>query len=193
LVTALLIAGAILTTIAYVWDPPEPELAGSAFHREHPPSVVDTDVAQFSYHKIGSGPPVVMVHGGGEWSYTFHPIIPALQEQHTIYLVDMPGNGYTTINDPDFTFDVPAMTDALGAFVDAVGLSEFALVGHSWGGGWALRYAQLHPERINSLTLLASSGLDEPDTWDWRIFEVPVVGKAVVNVMGRNDVAGLVR
>ncbi|NDL56920.1 alpha/beta fold hydrolase [Phytoactinopolyspora mesophila] len=178
-----------LAGLAYVWNPPEPDLAGSEFHQEHPPSTVDTGVARFSYQKFGHGPAVVMVHGGGEWSYTFRDTVQALRDEYTVYLVDMPGNGYTTTIDPGFSFDVPAMTSALDAFVDAVGLEEFALVGHSWGGGWSLRYAQLHPERVSSLTLLGASGIDEPDVWDWRIFEVPMVGEAMVKLMGRGDVA----
>jgi pimeloyl-ACP methyl ester carboxylesterase len=178
-----------LASVAYVWKPPEPELSGSRFHQEHPPSTAATDVADLSYKRLGTGPAVVMVHGGGEWSYTFRETVQALREKYTVYLVDMPGNGYTTVHDPDFAFDLPAMTGALNTFVDSVGLTEFALVGHSSGGGWALRYAQVYPERVNALTLLGASGIDEPDGWDWRIFEVPMLGEALVNMMGRADVA----
>ncbi|WP_166356188.1 alpha/beta fold hydrolase [Phytoactinopolyspora limicola] len=192
LVFGSLVAAAVLalTGLAYLWTPPSPELSGSQFHREHPPSIVDTEVARFSYQKLGNGPAVVMVHGGGEWSYTFRDTVEALREDYTVYLVDMPGNGYTTTTDAGFAYDVPAMTSALGVFVDAVGLTEFALVGHSWGGGWALRYTQLHPDRVGSLTLLGASGIDEPDVWDWRIFEIPMIGEAAANVMGRADVGG---
>lgn len=49
------------------------------------------------------------------------------------------------------------MDTAIGAFLDAVELSSVDLVGHSWSGGWALSFAQEHPDRVARLVLLDSS------------------------------------
>jgi pimeloyl-ACP methyl ester carboxylesterase len=61
--------------------------------------------------------------------------------------------------------------------VDAVGLPTAAVVGHSWGGGFALRLAQLQPERVSALALLAPGGLDVADVWEFRLVRRPVIGE----------------
>lgn len=74
------------------------------------------------------------------------------------------------------------MTTAVQTFPDAVQIEETALAGSSWSGGWALAFAQQHPDRVSRLMLLAPSGLDEPDPSSWEVLKLPVVGRAVTNL-----------
>jgi pimeloyl-ACP methyl ester carboxylesterase len=60
-------------------------------------------------------------------------------------------------------------------------------VGHSWGGGWALRYAETHPDRVDRLVLIDSSGLIYDDICDWKVMNVPVVGELMVHLMGPSE------
>ena len=138
---------------------------------------VDTNVARFHYLQEGSGSPLVLLPGGTASTHAWQPQFEALSATHTVYVVDMPGQGYTEPHDPEFGYDLPAMEAAIGAFLDAVGLDRVDLAGHSWSGGWALSYAQSHPDRVNRLILLASSGLDVPDVFSWRVLKTPVVGE----------------
>lgn len=55
-----------------------------------------------------------------------------------MYVVDLPGQGYTQLHDRHFDWDLAAMTGAIGTFMDAVGVPRAALAGNSWSGGWAL-------------------------------------------------------
>jgi 4,5:9,10-diseco-3-hydroxy-5,9,17-trioxoandrosta-1(10),2-diene-4-oate hydrolase len=107
-----------------------------------------------------------------------------------VYVVDLPGQGYTKPKDPQFGCDLPAMEAAIGAFLDAAGLDRVDLAGHSWSGGWALSYAQSHRDRVNRLVLLDSSGLDVPDIPTWELLKTPVLGELLVNFGYTRDAVG---
>jgi len=167
----LLVAG--LLSLAYGYQPAE--------QRDYRPGegsqYVDTPVARFHYVRQGAGSPVVLLSPGMGWTFAWREQAAALAREHTVYTVDLPGQGFTELRDRDFRFDLDGMTGAVHAFLDAVGVSRAALAGNSWSGGWALAYAQRHPERVSHLLLLAASGLDEPDPWSWEILKLPVLGE----------------
>ena len=66
--------------------------------------------------------------------------------------------------------------------MDAVHVRRAAVAGNSWSGGWAISFAQRHPERVSRLMLLSSSGLDVRDPWQWEIPKYPVVGELLTNL-----------
>ena len=45
------------------------------------------------YLKIGQGPPILLLHGGRTWLYTFRNNIAPLAEHNTVYALDFPGHG----------------------------------------------------------------------------------------------------
>lgn len=141
---------------------------------------VNTAVARFHYVREGSGSPVVLLSGGNAWTFEWEPQLRALAASHTVYVVDLPGQGFTTLNDRDFRYDLPAMDSAIGAFLDAMGLRRVDLGGHSWSGGWALSFAQDHPDRVGRLVLLDSSGLDVPDVPIYELLKTPLLGELLV-------------
>lgn len=129
---------------------------------------------------MGSGSPVVLLPGGNAWTFEWEPQARALAADHTVYIVDLPGQGYTTLQDKGFRYDLPAMDAALGSFLDVMRLSTVELAGHSWSGGWALSFAQLHPERVSRLVLLDSSGLDVRDVPTYELLKPPLLGELLV-------------
>lgn len=72
---------------------------------------------------------VVLLAGGTAWTFAWEPQLKALSATHTVYVVDMPGQGYTTLHDEDFAYDLPTMDTVIGTFLDAVGLQTTALAG----------------------------------------------------------------
>ncbi|MFI6478729.1 alpha/beta fold hydrolase [Nonomuraea sp. NPDC050663] len=179
-VVAALVAVALFG--AYGWQP----AAVQGYRSPYESSYLDTSLARFHYSKTGSGSPVVLVAGGAQWLYSYRDTIPALAREHTVYAVDLPGQGYTTVKG-DFAYDIPSMARALGTFLDAARLPSVSLVGHSWGGAWSLYYAEHNPGRVDRLALLDSPGLDKPLASQTRLFSVPVVGELAVKLMGRSD------
>jgi 4,5:9,10-diseco-3-hydroxy-5,9,17-trioxoandrosta-1(10),2-diene-4-oate hydrolase len=147
-----------------------------------PSHYVNTSLARFHYLVGGHGSPVVLLSPGSAWAAAWLSEFRVLTHNHTVYVVDMPGQGFTVLHDRGFAFDLPAMTRAVGTFLDAVHLRTVALAGNSWSGGWALAYAQRHPQRVSRLLLLAPSGLAQPDPLSWELFKLPVLGRVLANL-----------
>lgn len=113
------------------------------------------------YTESGSGPAVLMLHGGGpgasgQAAYTHN--VAALARRFRVIVPDMPGYGrsskYLDRSDP-FGDLAAAMTGLL----DALGLSSAHVVGNSYGGAAALRMAMDAPDTVDRLVLLAPGGI----------------------------------
>jgi pimeloyl-ACP methyl ester carboxylesterase len=153
---------------------------------------VDAGVARFHYARAGDGPPVLLLPGSGGWKLTFQATVDVLSRHHTVFALDPPGQGRTRILDPAVV-GVDAVVRAVGSFLDAVGVRRTAIVGHSWGGGFALRFAELEPDRVSRLALIAPGGLDVPDVWEFRLVRLPLVGELAVRLMSRGSVLHMLR
>jgi pimeloyl-ACP methyl ester carboxylesterase len=143
---------------------------------------VETASARFHYARTGTGPPVLLVPGGGGWRLNFSALATVLSRSHTVYALDPPGQGRTEIVEADFDFGADGMAQSIGTFLDAVGLNQTAIVGHSWGGGFALRFAQLNSDRVTRLALLAPAGLDVKDVWEFRVLRYPLIGEVAARL-----------
>ncbi|MEY2468134.1 MAG: hypothetical protein QOF21_832 [Actinomycetota bacterium] len=103
---------------------------------------------------LGSGPPVLLIHGmPGSWRQAV-TLGEDLAAQHTVVLPSRPGYGRTPIRSGRSAVDQAALYAAL---LDALGLSTPAdIVGISGGGPSAVAFAQSHPDRAASLTLMCA-------------------------------------
>ncbi len=117
---------------------------------------------------LGSGPPVVMLHGllVGNMTTWYWTAAPRLAERHRVILFDLRGHG---LSDRAPTgYDVGTMARDLEAVVDELAAGEaVSLVGHSYGAVTALSFALRHPDRVSKLALveapLPPSRLEEMD------------------------------
>ncbi|MBN8941932.1 MAG: alpha/beta fold hydrolase [Rhizobiales bacterium] len=111
---------------------------------------VDHDGARIWYADFGSGPPVILLHGGlghgGNWGYQ----VPALTGSgHRVVVVDSRGHGRSTRDGRPFTYELMA-SDVL-AVMDALDLTRTALVGWSDGACTGLILAAMAPARITGV------------------------------------------
>jgi 4,5:9,10-diseco-3-hydroxy-5,9,17-trioxoandrosta-1(10),2-diene-4-oate hydrolase len=113
------------------------------------------------YEEAGSGPAVVLIHGGGpgaSGSSNFARNLPVFAEHFRTIVVDQPGygkSGKPEVQGNYFTFSASALKDLL----DELGLDQVHLVGNSLGGGTAVRFALSYPERAGRLVLMGPGGL----------------------------------
>jgi pimeloyl-ACP methyl ester carboxylesterase len=128
---------------------------------------VDVAGTTARYEKIGSGPPVVILHGWGGSVETVRPIVQCLARDHTAFAVDLPGFGRTP--QPTAVWGVFEYARWVADFMDAVGCADAHFVGHSFGGRVAIGVAVRHPHRLNRLVLVDSAGIKPERTWRYHL------------------------
>lgn len=118
----------------------------------------DVDGLRIRYAKRGAeaGTPVLFIHGfGGDldnWLFN----IDAIGEKLPVVALDLPGHGQSTVKLPGAS--IKALADFVAHFMAAIDLPQAHVVGHSMGGAVASQLALAHPDRVASLSLIASAG-----------------------------------
>jgi pimeloyl-ACP methyl ester carboxylesterase len=107
-----------------------------------------------------AGPPVVMLHGWGACAYTFRHALASLPTHgFRAIAVDLRGHGLSDRPSVSGAYTLDAYAADLAALQDLLELPRVALLGHSMGGGLALRYALQRPQRVSALALVNPTGL----------------------------------
>ena len=115
---------------------------------------------------------LVLLHGQPGSPADWEAVIARLPPPLHAVAVDRPGYGASLRPADGFTANAQAVLDDL----DARGVPGAVLVGHSWGGGVALRAASLAPGRVQAVVLLASVGPDCDTRLDW-LLAAPGIGE----------------
>src|SRR5450759_5246801 len=111
----------------------------------------------FSYLDSGDGPAVLFIHGLTGSSRHWSHLVDALDSDHRVLAPDLHGHGASAKPMGDYSLSAHAAT--LRDLLDRLGIDRVTLVGHSLGGGIALQFCYLFPERVERLVLVASGGL----------------------------------
>lgn len=114
----------------------------------------DVNGLHLYYETHGSGPPIILLHGGLMSGEMFGPVLPALAEHHQVVVPDLQGHGRTA--DIDRPIDVRLLADDVAALVDHLGLEKPDIVGYSLGGGVAFWTAVKHPEKVGRLVMASA-------------------------------------
>ena len=119
-----------------------------------------------NYHDMGSGFPVLMIHGSGPgvsaW-VNWRLVMPELSKHRMVLAPDMAGFGFTE-RPEGMVYNMDAWVDQAIAFIDALDLPQVDLVGNSFGGALALALTIRRPERIRRLVLMGAVGVSFPIT-----------------------------
>jgi pimeloyl-ACP methyl ester carboxylesterase len=127
--------------------------------------------------ELGSGPPLVYVHGGLSGAFEVVPILGALAENHRVLAVDRPGHG---LADPFDYRGVDLLDHArtfLGDVLDALDLAAPAVVANSIGAYFAVALALGTPRRVSRLAIVgAPFGLARRPPAQLLPLGLPVIG-----------------
>lgn len=109
------------------------------------------------YLKAGSGPAVVLVHGGASDSRDWIETMASLAHRFSFYAPDLIGFGHSQRNEKGYYLS--EFSDFILGFIDALRLERPALVGHSFGARVCLDTALKRQEQISRLIIADASGL----------------------------------
>ncbi len=110
-----------------------------------------------TYHRLGEGPVVVLIHGITSSSRTWLKVLPALAERYTVIAPDLLGHGLSA--KPRGDYSLGAYASGIRDLLSVLGLGRATVVGHSLGGGIAMQFAYQFPQSIDRLVLVDSGGL----------------------------------
>lgn len=103
----------------------------------------------------GGGAPVVCLHGIGSSGASFDAVMRLLAGPLRLIAWDAPG--YAASTDPGEAPGMDGYADAVATVLDGLGIRRASILGSSWGGVIATRFALRHPERLNALVLADST------------------------------------
>jgi pimeloyl-ACP methyl ester carboxylesterase len=112
---------------------------------------------ELSYLDVGHGPAVLFIHGllGSQRHWTH--LVEGLSSDQRVVTPDLFGHGGSAKPTGDYSLGAHAAT--LRDLLDSLGIGRVTLVGHSLGGGIAMQFWYLFPERVERLVLVSSGGL----------------------------------
>lgn len=106
----------------------------------------------------GVGPPMVLLHGPGEFAANWWRVLPALTARHRVIAPDLPAHGASEGGD-DGRLGAERILAWLDELIARTCSTPPVLVGHALGGAIAARFAAGHPGRVGRLVLVDSLGL----------------------------------
>lgn len=131
---------------------------------QHNPEIgrsVQTGSIMTNYHDVGSGEPVLLLHGSGPgvsaWA-NWRLSIQSLQSDFRLLAPDLAGFGFSQ-TPADIVYSRNLWLEQIVAFLDATGVDKVNVIGNSFGGSMALALAIHHPQRVNRLILMGSVGV----------------------------------
>ncbi|MGN8250444.1 alpha/beta fold hydrolase [Pseudomonas sp. SMV7] len=122
------------------------------------------------YREAGphDAPTVLLLHGFPTSSHMFRELIPKLAVKYHVIAPDLPGFGFTqrTGNSEfDYTFD--NLTKIIDGFIEAKGLSRFAMYVFDYGAPVGWRIAAAHPQKISALISQNGNAYEEGLSDGW--------------------------
>ena len=119
------------------------------------------------YYDVGSGPPIVFVHGLFLNANLWRKIIPTLSREFRCVALDLPFGSHEIPMRPDADLSERGLVDLITGAIEALGLDDVTLVGMDTGGAICQFIVTQRPERIGRLVL---TSCDYRDNFPPRIF-----------------------
>ncbi len=110
-----------------------------------------------AYVEAGEGEPVVFIHGITSSARTWMNVFPLLEDRARLIAIDLPGHGRS--DKPRTDYSLSGHASAVRDLLLSLGIERATIVGHSLGGGVALQFAYLFPERVGRMVLVGAGGL----------------------------------
>ncbi|MEG3974409.1 alpha/beta hydrolase [Microcoleus sp. herbarium8] len=166
-------------------------------HKHTLTTFVNSSSQTAAYLDIGSGPPLLLLHGFFGEKTCWLPLIEILQSQFRCISLDMLGFGESS--QPQIQYDVAVEVAFVRQVIEQLNIEPCSIIGHSFGGWVASAYALKYPNSVSSLILAAPAGIRDDsfcgqyDALRPLLWQTPVVdwalqlAKPVARLAGKSD------
>ncbi|MGV3657556.1 MAG: alpha/beta fold hydrolase [Chitinophagaceae bacterium] len=115
---------------------------------------------KLAYGVAGSGKVVVLVHGFGEDGSIWQQQVQSLQNSFKVIVPHLPGSGTSHLQ-ADMSMEV--MAESVKAVIEAEGITECAMIGHSMGGYVTLAFAEKWERELRGFGLFHSTAFADSE------------------------------
>ena len=124
------------------------------FFKEIKDVYIDTNGIKLHTIVIGSGEPLILLHGFPEFWYCWKSVIPGLKEKFKLIIPDM--RGYNLSDKPNDVkkYKMEYLIGDIKGLIEELNLKRVYLAGHDWGGVVAWAFAEKYPELLKKLIIL---------------------------------------
>ena len=166
-------------------------------HKHTLSTFVNSISQKATYLDIGSGQPLLMLHGFFGEKSCWLPLIELLQSQFRCISLDMLGFGESS--KPEICYDVALEVAFVRQVVEQLNIDPCCMIGHSFGGWVASAYALKYTNSVSSLVLAAPAGIRDdsfcgqydalrPLLWKTPIVDLALqLAKPFANLAGKSN------
>lgn len=146
---------------------------------DYEPKYIEIDGWRMHRVDVGSGDPILCLHGEPSWSYLYRKMIPLLSERNRVIAPDLFGFGRSDKPKERSAYTFEMHLNSVKSFIEALDLSRITLVCQDWGGLLGLTAAAQMPERFARIVAM-NTGLPTgeektpPAFLAWRQFAATV-------------------
>jgi haloalkane dehalogenase len=142
---------------------------------------VEIHGSKIHYIDVGSGDPILFLHGNPTSSYLWRNVIPHLSSSGRCIAMDLIGMGKS--DKPDIEYRFVDHAKYVNGFIEKLGLKNITLVIHDWGSALGFNYAMQHEANIKGIAFMEA--ILKPTTWaefpdnvrtGFKLLRTPLVG-----------------
>lgn len=147
---------------------------------------ISIDNMQVHYRDEGAGETIVLLHGTAASLHTWDDWTKTLTNNYRVIRMDLPAFGLTGANE-NGDYSIANYTQFLDKFITKLNIDHFFLAGNSLGGNIAWNFAAEHPEKVEKLILIDSSGLptNQPIPRIFSMVKMPILSALFLHVTPR--------
>jgi pimeloyl-ACP methyl ester carboxylesterase len=151
--------------------------------------MVEVDGASIFHREMGTGRPILMVHGFPQTGHCWGAVGDRLASRFRVLMPDVPGFGKS---DAPPQHDAGVVAGILFGYLDALGVAETIVLGHDWGGAFSFRMALDRPERVERLIVTNTPFRELSPLHSWYIwlFNLPVLPELAFRIAGDKIIEG---
>jgi pimeloyl-ACP methyl ester carboxylesterase len=155
--------------------------------------------ARVRYLRVGSGPPLVLMHTARTQLDHFQRVVPLIADAYTVYALDFPGMGWSDIV-PGASYEEPALRAAVVRVVEDLDLSDLTLAGESMGATLSLTASVDLGDRVRRIvafnTYDFADGVERANLLARLVvgsIRAPAIGPIVARLENRQILKGVLR
>src|SRR5271155_3166727 len=130
-----------------------------------------------AFLSAGQGPPLLLIHGIGDSSSTWLPVVESFATDYTVIAPDLLGHGLS--DKPRADYSVAAYANGMRDLLSVLDIDRVTVVGHSLGGGVAMQFAYQFPHLVERLVLVGAGGVTKDVNIVLRLASLPMGSEAL--------------